>query len=50
MRIQPLAGSNIWRRNAEDTWERLPPEESPARFGVVYKDELGTLFFELRNG
>ncbi len=50
VRIQPLAGNSIWRRNAEDTWDRLPPEESPARFGVVYKNELGTLFFELRNG
>lgn len=50
VRIEPVGGAGLWRLNADDTAERLPPGESPARFGVVYRDELGTVYFEIRNG
>lgn len=49
VRIAPVGGSSVWRRNADDVWEQLPPGESTARFGHLYRNESGTLFFELRN-
>jgi hypothetical protein len=48
--IQPVGGNTLSRQTADGKWENLPPEETKARFGVVYKDEMGTLFFEIRNG
>jgi hypothetical protein len=48
--IQPFGGNNILRQTADGEWENLPQKETKARFGVVYKDEMGTLFFEIRNG
>ena len=48
--IQPASGNTLWRQNAEGEWEKLPQEESPARIGTVYKNDLGTMFFEIRNG
>jgi hypothetical protein len=49
VRIAPAAGAAVWRQNAEGTWEQIPPDESTARFGDVYRNDLATLFFELRN-
>jgi len=49
IRIAPAPGCAVWRRNAEGTWEQIQQEESTARFGDLYRNEPGTLFFELRN-
>jgi hypothetical protein len=49
VRIEPVAGSTIWRRTADGTWEQIQPGESTARFGDLYRNEHGSLFFELRN-
>jgi|GEM_PF-1156345 len=49
VRIRPEPGASIWRRTADDEWERLPPEETPARFGTTYRTDPPTLFFELTN-
>lgn len=49
VRITPVAGAAVWRRNTEGAWEQIPPGESTARFGDLYRNDLGSLFFELRN-
>ncbi len=49
VRVSPIGGASLFRQGPDGAWEILPPGESPARFGVVYRDELGTLYFELRN-
>jgi hypothetical protein len=49
-RIQPVAGNTIWQQTADGAWEKLPREETMARFGTVYKDDLGVLFFQISNG
>jgi len=49
VRIRPEPAVSIWRKTADDEWEPLPPEETPARFGTVYRNDPPTLFFELRN-
>jgi len=50
VRIQPMPGTTVLRRTADDDWEPLPPEEKAMRFGTVYCNELRTIFFEIRNG
>ena len=50
VRIRPAPGASVYRQNFDGDWEALPPEETPVHFGVVYKDSVGALFFELRNG
>jgi hypothetical protein len=50
VRLKPMEGNSLWRRTADDGWEPLPPDESFMRLGTLYRDELSTLFFELRNG
>lgn len=49
VRLQPAHGSAVWRQNAEGVWEQLPPGESTARFGDLYRNDTGTLFFQIRN-
>ncbi len=49
VRIEPAAGAAVWRRNSEGVWEQIPPGESTARFGELYRNDPGSLFFELRN-
>lgn len=49
VRIEAAGGAAVWRQNADGVWEPLPPGESTARFGDLYKNDAGTLFFELRN-
>ncbi|MEN8221512.1 MAG: hypothetical protein ABFS56_35260 [Pseudomonadota bacterium] len=46
---KPNGANTLSRQTADGKWENLPQEETKARFGVVYKDEMGTLFFEIRN-
>ncbi|MEE8524197.1 MAG: vWA domain-containing protein [Thermoanaerobaculia bacterium] len=50
VRIQPADGTGVWRRTADEEWQALADEETSARYGVVYRDAMGTIFFELRNG
>lgn len=49
VRLSPVGGASLFRQGPEGFWEGLPTGESPARFGVAYRDELGTVYFELRN-
>lgn len=49
VRIRPEPGASVWRKTADDQWEPLPPEETSAHFGVIYRNDPPTLFFELRN-
>lgn len=49
VRLQPVQGSAVWRQNAEGVWEQLPAGESTARFGDLYRNDTGTLFFQIRN-
>jgi hypothetical protein len=49
VRIAPAPGATVWRRAADGEWEQLPADETPARFGIVYRNDAGSLFFELRN-
>ncbi len=50
VRLQAMEGATVWRRTADDVWERLPPGETPARFGTVYRNDMKTLYLEVRNG
>jgi hypothetical protein len=47
--VQPQAGASLLRQTADGDWEPVPAEESRMRAGVVYRDEMKTLFFELGN-
>lgn len=49
VRISPAGGSVVWRRTTDGKWEQIPPDESPVRFGDLYRNDPGNLFFELRN-
>lgn len=49
VRLQPANGCALWRQNAEGAWEQVAPGESTARFGDLYKNDTGTLFFQIRN-
>ncbi len=46
--IQPVRGNTLWQQDAGGDWRRLPARQARARFGVVYRDEHETIFFELR--
>lgn len=48
VRIQPTGGP-LWRQNADGEWEQIPPGETAARFGDLYRNDLGNLFFQIRN-
>ncbi len=48
--IQPAVGHTLWRENLLGEWEELPPEETPARTGVVYRSDDKSLYFEPRTG
>jgi hypothetical protein len=50
VKIVPVPGTSVWRQTADETWERLPAEEITARFGTLYRNDLSTLFFTIRNG
>jgi len=49
IRIEPAGDALVWRRTADGIWEQIPPGESTARFGDVYRNDSSNLFFELRN-
>ncbi len=47
--VLPVQGARVVRQNVEGDWEPLPPAETVMRYDV-YRDELGTIFFQLRGG
>ncbi len=49
-RIKPASGATVWRQTADGEWERLGAGESAARVGHIFRDDLESVFFELRNG
>ncbi len=49
VRITPAGGSVVWRRRSDGEWEQIPLNESVVRFGDLYRNDPGSLFFELRN-
>jgi DNA-binding beta-propeller fold protein YncE len=48
--ILPVGGNALYRQTIDGEWEEVPSEETVVRSGILYKDSLGTLFFEIRNG
>ncbi|MBI1354240.1 MAG: hypothetical protein GC160_07830 [Acidobacteria bacterium] len=50
VKIEPAPGQSLWRETIDGDWEELPPEETQARTGVVYRNHEKTLYFELRTG
>ncbi|WP_198328280.1 VWA domain-containing protein [Methylovulum psychrotolerans] len=48
--IRPAPGAVVYRQNFDGEWEVMPANETAVNFGVIYKDSLGALFFQLRNG
>jgi len=50
VKLKPAAGQSLLWLNLDGEWESVPAEESPVHFGVVYKDAMGSLYFEIRNG
>jgi hypothetical protein len=49
VRITPAGGAVVWRRRSDGEWEQIPLDESVVRFGDLYRNDPGSLFFELRN-
>ncbi len=47
--IQPMQGNAIERLTADDVWEELPKDETTAWVGTLYRAEVRSLFFMLRN-
>ena len=48
VRIRPQAGVTVWRRNVDGEWDPLDSAETTVRTGVIHRNDLGTLFFEIR--
>ncbi|MFH1468439.1 MAG: VWA domain-containing protein [Pseudomonadota bacterium] len=46
--IQPWGGQHLYRQNADGGWDALPDHESNVYVGTVYRNELATVFFEVR--
>jgi hypothetical protein len=38
----------MWRENSDGEWQELPGEETAARVGVKYRNDSGTLYFDIR--
>jgi streptogramin lyase len=50
VRIKPIHGSGLLRQTIDGEWEEIPQDETTMRHGVIYKNHLGSLYFELRTG
>jgi hypothetical protein len=48
--ILPVGGNALYRQTIDGEWEKVPSEETVVRAHILYKDSLGTLFFEIKNG
>jgi hypothetical protein len=49
VRIKPMNGAALWRQTLDGEWDELVPGETAIRPGVIHRNDLGTLFFEVRN-
>ena len=47
--IQPVRGQRMMRQSVDGSWEPLSSSEVPVRYGVIYRNEDKTIFFEFRN-
>lgn len=50
VRAKPVAGVPLWKLGLDGDWEQVPSEGTAARFGTVFRNDSGTLFFEPRTG
>lgn len=50
VKIQPASGQMVWRETIDGDWEELPPEETPLRTGVVYRNDDKSVYFDFRTG
>ncbi len=48
--LQPVPGATLWRQSPDDAWERLPEAETRVHFGTIFRNDMKTLYFEIRNG
>jgi hypothetical protein len=48
IRIQPVNGHSVWRLRMDGEWEALPPHETLANQGTLYRNDDSTVFFDLR--
>jgi hypothetical protein len=46
--IQPWGGQKVYRQNVDGDWDPIPQNESNLYTGTVYRNELATVFFEVR--
>jgi hypothetical protein len=47
--IRPIHGRMVFRQQPDESWEPIPQgQDTLARFGVVFRNEAQTLYFELR--
>jgi hypothetical protein len=49
VRIRPMDGTTLWRQTLDGEWDQLAAGETAIRPGVIHRNDLGTLFFEVRN-
>ncbi|HEV7506940.1 MAG TPA: vWA domain-containing protein [Thermoanaerobaculia bacterium] len=49
VRIRPMNGTALWRQNLDGEWDPLAADETTVRPGVIHRNDLGTLYFEVRN-
>ena len=47
--VAPYGGAHVWRQRMDGEWETLPGDrDTPARPGMVFRNEGGTVYFEIR--
>lgn len=49
-RLRPLPGRSLWRQSADGEWHQVPERGHPAPVGAIYRDESGSVYFQLRRG
>lgn len=49
VRLRPMPGTTLWRQSLDGEWSPLDPDEATVRSNMIYRNDSGTLFFELRN-
>ncbi len=50
VRLKPLHGQTLWRQSLDGEWQPAPSSEHRVHAGIPYRDQSGTVFFELRRG
>jgi hypothetical protein len=46
--ITPCGGREVWRQRIDGEWERLPDTETVAPVGAPFRNDNGTVFFDVR--